>query len=137
MAKLSEELRRLAGLARREWIAGRSWKKSSILFPVAEVFAKFGLAGQKADMDALRAATVQDIFDHLERTADDKYKPGRTKLEAIKEFVNGWYDDVLGKVYGGDLHRLLADEKLIRSAYLFYFSEAEGQSDVEAEISEE
>lgn len=124
MAQLSEELARLAETARSNRIWGRSFKKSSLLFPVAEVFEKLKQAGRTADREALRAATVSDIFDHLERLADAQYKPGKTKREAVKSFVDGWYDGVLGEVYKGDLRRLLSDEKLIRSAYLFYFNEA-------------
>lgn len=135
MAQLSEELAHVAEIARNNRIWGRSFKKSSILFPVADVFDKLKQAGRTADREALRAATVSDIFDHLDRIADAQYKPGKTKREAVKSFVNGWYDGILGEVYKGDLRRLLSDEKLIRSAYLFYFNEA-GQSDPTDEETE-
>ena len=62
-------------------------------------------------------------FDHLQRIADDQYKPGRKKWEATRQFVDVWFDDVLGGVYGGNLRKLLGDEKLIRSAFLFYVRE--------------
>ncbi|MBD3216603.1 MAG: type I-D CRISPR-associated protein Cas10d/Csc3 [Candidatus Lokiarchaeota archaeon] len=124
MAQLSEKLQHVAEIARSNHIWGRSFKKSSLLFPVAEVFDKLKQAGRAADRETLRAATVSDIFDHLYRIAEEQYKPGKTKREAIKDFVAGWYDGVLAEVYSGDLRRLLSDEKLIRSAYLFYFNEA-------------
>jgi len=123
MSELSTQLRRLAEIAWKNGIRGRSLEKSALLYPVSEVFAKLGHSSAHVDREALKAATVQDIFDHLQRIADDRYKPGRKKWEATRQFVDVWFDDVLGGVYGGNLRKLLADEKLIRSAFLFYVRE--------------
>jgi CRISPR-associated protein Csc3 len=120
MAQLSTQLQRLAEIAWKDGLRGRSLEKSALLYPVSEVFAKLSHSGGHMDRDALKAAAVQDIFDHLYRIADDRYKPGRKKWEATKQFVDVWFDDVLEGVYGGNLRKLLADEKLIRSAFLFY-----------------
>jgi hypothetical protein len=121
MAQLSKYLEALAALAWQHKIKGRSWERSSVLFPVDEVFDKLSRLSGPADRETLMAASVQDIFDHLERIADDKYKPGRTKYQAIEEFVRQWYAGVLDQVYGGNVQRLLGDAKLLRSAYLFYW----------------
>ncbi|HDQ72316.1 MAG TPA: type I-D CRISPR-associated protein Cas10d/Csc3 [Chloroflexi bacterium] len=123
MAQLSTELQRLAEIAWQDRLRGRSLEKSALLYPVSEVLTKLGHAGGHIDREALKAAAVQDIFDHLYRIADDRYKPGKTKWEVIKRFVDIWFDDVLEGVYGGSLRKLLADEKLIRSAFLFYVRE--------------
>ena len=123
MAQLSEQLERLAEIAWQNGLRGRSLERSSLLYPVSEVFAKLGHAGGYVDRAALRAAAVQDIFDHLSRIADERYKPGRTKWDATKEFVDVWFDGVWDGVYGGNLRKMLADEKLIRSAFLFYVRE--------------
>ena len=123
MTQLSTQLRRLAELGWKGGLRGRTLEKSALLYPVSEVLAKLGQPSGQVDQDALRAAAVQDIFDHLSRIAGDEYKPGRRKYEAVKEFVDIWFDDVLEGVYGGNLRKLLADEKLIRSAYLFYVRE--------------
>lgn len=120
MTELSEQLVRLAEMAWRNRLLGRTLKKSSLLFPVAEIFQKLSYAGGIADTEALKAAATQEIFDHLERIADDRYKPGRKKLDATKEFVNGWFDDVVEGVYHGNRRKFLGDEKIIRSAYHFY-----------------
>jgi CRISPR-associated protein Csc3 len=124
MAQLSEVLNRLAAHARQYNLRGRSFERSSILFPVAEVFAKLETAGAERDQEFLMAATVQDIFAHLERLAVAQYKPGATKYGAVVEFVRLWYEEVLDDVYRKNWQRLLRDEKLIRSAYLFYFQMA-------------
>jgi len=71
----------------------------------------------------LQAAAAQDIFDHLSRIAGEQYRPGKKKWEATKQFVDIWFDGVLDGVYGGNLRKFMGDEKLIRSAYLFYIRE--------------
>jgi len=123
MAQLSSQLQRLAEIAWENRLRGRSLERSSLLYPIDEVLAKSRQTHGHADREALRAAAAQDIYDHLYRIADDQYKPGRTRWEAIKQFVDIWFDDVVGDVYGGNLRRLLSDEKLVRSAYLFYVRE--------------
>lgn len=140
MAQLSEQLNRLAEMAWQNRLLGRTLKKSSLLFPVAEVFQRLGYSGE-ADLETLRAATTQEIFDHLERIADDRYKPGRTKLDAIKAYVDVWFDDVLGRVYHGNRRKFLSDEKLIRSAYHFYIRQqiprkTDNNEDVDVEESD-
>ena len=123
MAELSTQLERLAGIAWQGGLRGRTLERSSLLYPVGEVFAKLAQSRGHADRATVRAATVQDIFDHLYRIAPPEYKPGKKKWQATKGYVDLWYDGVLEEVYGGNLRKLLTDEKLIRSAYLFYVRE--------------
>lgn len=123
MAQLNVELMRLAQIAWQNGLRGRSLEKSSLLFPLDDVLQKIGQMGGAADVETLKSAAVQDIFDHLTRIADERYKPGRKKWEAVKQFVNGWFDDVLGSVYGGNPRKLLNDGKLLRSAFHFYVRE--------------
>jgi CRISPR-associated protein Csc3 len=123
MTQLSIQLQRLAEIAWTNGLRGRSLEKSALLYPVGEAFAKLSHSGGHLDREALKAATIQDIFDHLYRIADDRYKPGTKKWEAVKQFVDVWFDDVVEGVYGGSLRKLLADEKMIRSAFLFYVRE--------------
>ena len=137
MTQLSEHLRQLAEIAWQNGLRGRSLEKSALLFPVNEVFQKLNHPGGVADRETLKSATAQDIFDHLTRIADDRYKPGRKKQEATKHFVDGWFDDVLEGVYGGNLRKLLNDEKLIRSAYHFYIREQIPRKESQAEAEED
>ena len=141
MTKLSEQLQRLAEIAWQNGLRGRTLVKSSLLFPVNEVFQKLGHPGGAADRETLKAAAVQDIFDHLSRIADDRYKPGRKKWAATKQFVDLWFGGVLQGIYGGNLRKLLSDEKLIRSAFHFYIREQipykTAQPELEVEPTEE
>jgi CRISPR-associated protein Csc3 len=123
MTKLSQSLQNLARIAWENGLRGRSLKKNSLMAPLDEVFKKLDLHSDAADMELLRAAAVEDIFEHLERIAEAQYKPGKKKWRAAQDFVNGFFDDVYEGVYGGKIQKLLADEKLIRSAYMFYIRE--------------
>ena len=84
MTQLSQQLQRLAAIAWQNGLRGQSLEKSSLLFPLDDVLQKLSYAGGAADVETLKAAAVQDIFDHLSRIADDRYKPGRKKWEAAK-----------------------------------------------------
>lgn len=123
MTKLSKALQRLAEIAWKGGLRGRSLRKNSLMAPLDEIFKKLGHHSEAADMEMLRAATIEDIFEHLERIADQTYRPGRKKWDATQAFVNGFFQEIYEGVYGGKLQKLLADEKLLRSAYMFYIRE--------------
>ncbi len=141
MTKMSEALQRLAEIAWQNGLRGRSLEKSSLLFPLDEVLRKLGHPGGAADREALMAAATMDIFDHLSRIAEEQYRPGRRKWEASKAFVDAFFGDILDGVYAGNVRKLLADEKLLRSAFLFYVREQiprkEIPEEAEAETEEE
>jgi hypothetical protein len=143
MNKLSEHLRQLAEIVSQNRLIGRTLKKSSLLFALDVVFQKLNHLDNLVDSETLKAAATQDIFDHLQRIADERYKPGRKKWEAAKQFVDSWFDGVVNEVYGGNRRRLISDEKLIRSAFHFYIQQqiptkvAEEESLLEEEISDE
>ncbi len=124
MQELSQALRILAADAWQNRLRGGSLKRSSLLHPYNEVIAKMQLLGSHADREAIIAATTEDIFDHLQRIADEQYKPGLNKLDAVANWVRQWYELVLDGVYNGNVQKLLADEKLLRSAYLFYIQQS-------------
>lgn len=123
--KLSTHLQRLAHIAWENRLIGKTFAKHSLMTAMDEVFRKIGLQSKAAegDVDFLKAVTAQDIFDYLDRIADQRYKPGARKREAIKEFVDTFYTGIYTGVYNNSTARLLGDEKLLRSAYLFYIRE--------------
>lgn len=119
MELLSKQLEQAAVVAWQHGLRGRTLKRSSLLYPTKEVLDKMELLGSAPDREAIIAATVQDVFVHLERLAEG-YTPGRTKYGACEQFVRIWYDGILDGVYSGNYQRLLSDKKLLMSAYLFY-----------------
>jgi CRISPR-associated protein Csc3 len=123
MKKLSQELERVAEIAVQNNLRGSSFERSSVLYPFNEVMQKLAQdQGRTAvDREILRAAAKQDIYDHLKRLADrGGFKMTKARSDACEAFVDGWFDDILQNVYEGQVRKLIADEKLLRSAFYFY-----------------
>jgi CRISPR-associated protein Csc3 len=130
----------MATLAAQEHIKGRSFKRNSILKPLDIIFENLEREPKEDVRDLVRRASERDIFDHIDRIADPQYKPGRGKQEQIRKYVNFFFDDLLVKVHGGDVNRLLQRSKLMRSAYLIYYRDAlpeRAKEQVDTEQSEE
>jgi len=123
MSELSDHLQKLAGIAWSNGLRGRTLAKNSLMTPLDEVFKKLNHRSDTADLDTLRAAAADDIFEYLTRITESQYRPGQKKWEACKAFVDTFFDDVYQGVYRGKRQKLLADEKLLRSAFLFYIRE--------------
>lgn len=123
MTQLHQALQKSAEIAWSNRIIGRSLERSSLLYAYDELQRKFTqLQGSKTlDLETVKAAAAQDIFDHLERLAKQQgYNIGRKKREACIQFVSVWFDEILPNVYEGNMRKLISDEKMLRSAYLFY-----------------
>lgn len=124
MAKLSDHLQALAKLAWEERLRGRSREKNSLMAPISEIFVKLNQRHDAFDEEALRAVMAGDMMEHLVRAAESKYRPGlykqMVKLDTCRAFVDYFFDHVLHDIYRGKTSRLLADEKALRSAFLFY-----------------
>lgn len=121
--KLSQHLEELASIAWQGYLRGHSLERNSLLSPFNQVMEKMALLAshRSVDIDTLKAAAAEDIFDHLERLARQQgYAIGKQRMQTCVDFVNGWFDGVLQGVYEGNVRKLLADEKLLRSAFLFY-----------------
>jgi CRISPR-associated protein Csc3 len=119
MVELSDHLQRLAETAWQGGLRGKSLKKNSLMMPLDEIFQKFNQRSLAFDDTALKAVIAEDIFEYLERIADE-YAPGRRKMEAATAFVETFFAAVYHGSYQGNRTRLLADEKLLRSAFMFY-----------------
>lgn len=123
MKKLSQELEKVAEIAVQNNLRGSSFERSSVLYPFNEVMQKLVQdQGRTAvDRETLRAAAKQDIYDHLKRLADrGGFKMTKARSDACEAFVDGWFDDILQNAYEGQVRKLIADEKLLRSAFYFY-----------------
>jgi CRISPR-associated protein Csc3 len=123
MAQLDTLLQRAAEIAWSGQLRNRTLDRSSLLHPITELFAKLNQAARQPDLEVLRAAVCADLFDHYDRIAPPEFKPGKKKQAAIKAFADVWFDEILEGVYGDSLRKLLADEKLLRSAFLFHVRE--------------
>jgi CRISPR-associated protein Csc3 len=140
MPKLSEELENVARIAVQHRLRGSSFERSSLLYPFDEVMRKLGqLQGSTAvDRETLRAAATEDIYAHLDRLATRAgFKMTKARAEACADFVNGWFDNILTDVYEGKTRKLIADEKLLRSAFLFYVRQQQQLAREAKEASEQ
>jgi CRISPR-associated protein Csc3 len=122
MHQLDAQLQRLAEIAWRGGLRGQSLEKNSLLAPLNEVLAKVGVQSPELGPAVLQAAAAQDLYDHIDRIRKMSGRPySRVRLsEASQEFVRVFFDEVFAKIYGSKPPRLLAHEKLIRSAFHFY-----------------
>ncbi|GAB4212827.1 MAG: hypothetical protein OHK0022_49150 [Roseiflexaceae bacterium] len=124
VALLSEQLQALAEIASDHWLRGKTWSKNSLMTPLDEVFKKLNHRSAAFDEQALRAVIINDIFEYLYRIANEGYKPGAHKREGIKYFVDVFFDQIYAETYRRNLARLLADERMLRSAFYLYVQEA-------------
>lgn len=121
--ELMEQLKRLATIAWEGRIKGESLKKNALMMPFDMAFEKLQQKSSAVDSETLQAALVEDIFAYLDRVAREGYEPGITKREKIKTFVETFFSGLLQRVYHNNINKLLADEKILKSAFLFYIRE--------------
>ncbi len=117
----------MAVYAAQNRIQGTSRQRNSLLKPLDIILEELDRCPEPDNLneiELIKAGTKRMIFDHLERIADADYKPGRTKQEKINHYVDLFFEEVLKKAHQGNVNKLLNRERLLRSAYLFYFSEA-------------
>ncbi len=115
-------------LANKAW-EGRilpqgSYSRNALQRPLQMIFNELERKSPHATLADLRAALVEKIFNHLERTANEGYKPGRTKFGKVREYVEAFFRDLLEGQYKGSLAHLLKDRKLIVAAYTCFLREA-------------
>jgi CRISPR-associated protein Csc3 len=120
---IMQALTELAQVGWHDRIIGRSRERNSLLKPFDMILDALKGKSDAFNLDTLRASLVEDIFRHLEVIAPPGYKPGRTKREKVKAYVDLFFTGLLEGVYRGNINRLLNDEKGLRSAYLFYLRE--------------
>ena len=118
-----EQLKTLAALAWEGKLKGESLKKNALMMPFDMAFEKLQHKSEVIDLETVQAALAEDIFAYLDRIAKEGYKPGGTKREKVKAFVEVFFSALLQGVYHNNVNKLLADEKILKSAFLFYIRE--------------
>jgi hypothetical protein len=123
-------LQKLARYAAHSSIKGSSFNRNALLKPLDIILRELDSCTHPDDMKEIayiRAGTKEFIFAHLARIAGDGHKPGKTKQSKVNQFVDLFFDEVLNGEYQGKINKLLAREKLVRAAYLFWVREAWGE----------
>ena len=120
-------LRQLARYAAQHAIKGTSFKRNSLLKPldiILEQLDKCVNPDDHQELAEIQAAVKILIFEHIARIAKEGYKPGNTKRSKIDHYVDLFFRHVFLEEHRGNVNRLLAREKLLRAAYLFWVREA-------------
>jgi hypothetical protein len=115
---VSEALKSMAKLAIENRIRGNTTKRNALLTPVSILFDKVRQQQPVLDVEALRAAAIETVYDHLYRISD--MGRGEKTRVAVEAIANYFFQTLLKENYGGKVHHLIRDEKDIKSAYLFY-----------------
>lgn len=116
-----KELKHLAEHAARHRIRGRSYKRNSLLKPldiILEELERCPDPKNPNDKDLARDSSKGLIYDHVKRVAKGVHE------QAIYEYADIFFNEVLGDVHHGSIQKLLQRERSLRSAYLVYMREA-------------
>lgn len=123
VSSVSDQLKHLADIAWTGGLRGRSLEKHSLMVPFNECLNQLSHPSKAFDEAAIRATINMEIFEYLKRTASEGYKPGARKRQAVKDFVDRFFDGLYQGVYARNKAVFLNDERRLRSAYLFYLWE--------------
>jgi hypothetical protein len=115
---VSAALKDMAQVAWAKQIKGQTLRRNSLLVPMAIFFDQIRKQQPVLDMEALRAASIEKIFDHLDRISERGR--GKSTREALEHIANRFFYTLLQENYGGKIHRMISDEKDLKAAYLFY-----------------
>jgi len=120
-------LRQLAYLAGRDHLRGGSFKRNALLKPfdiILELLDGCIHPQDPGEIMLLRAAAKNDIMVYFERIAPEEYIPGRTKASKVNDYVDLFFDEVLGQMHHGQVSQLLARQRILRSAYLTWMRQS-------------
>jgi CRISPR-associated protein Csc3 len=125
--QVNETIQNLAQLAWDGNLRGQSSEKgyptkNSLMMPIDHCFEGIQAWQEPHDKETIRAVAANNIFEYLGRIRDQTMI-GEATRRKIKAFVDVFFDELFGTVYRENRARLLSDEKLIRSAFLFHIRE--------------
>lgn len=116
-----KELKHLAEHAASCRIRGRSYKRNSLLKPLDIILEELERCPDQRDENEKNFAKVSSkglIYDHVKRIAKGVHE------DAIYEYVEIFFREVLNEAHGKSIQKLLQRERSLRSAYLVYMREA-------------
>ena len=116
-----KQLEELAKHAAQHRIRGRSYKRNSLLKPLAIIFEELERCPDPQndnERELVRASSKGMISEHIKRIASGVHE------EDIYRYVDLFFDGVLKEAHHGNANRLLQRERTLRSAYLVYMRES-------------
>ncbi len=121
MTLLTHYLREAANLAAVNYLQGSSFKRTAQLEPFALFIAEVRSQKPYMDLDFIFASLTKKYDIRLDRISD--YGGTKSKLEQIERYyvsLRNLYEEV----YQARPEKLLADQKSLEAAYLFFLEEA-------------
>lgn len=118
--KTSEIIKQMSKIAWDSKIKGKTLERNSLLQPINMIFDQIRKENQFLDLDLIKSATIQKIFDYLDRINESNYQVGQKKMDQVTQFVNIFFNDLLSNIYQKKINLILSDEKNLKAAYLFY-----------------
>jgi CRISPR-associated protein Csc3 len=118
--KAAKVMAQLGELGAHSYIKGKSYKRNSLLKPLDIIFDLMERKSDYLDEEIMFATATQEILDHINRISPDNRKPGETKYQKIEDFVSTFKENLFEGVYEGKVNDLIAEQKVLKSAYLFY-----------------
>ncbi len=118
LVKVSDIIKKLAGMGWDYKIKGKTLERNSLMQPFNMIFDQLRRPSPTLDLETMRSATAQKIFDYIERISD--FNIGATKRNQVTEFTDVFFKDLIEGLYKGKVSMLLTDEKNLKASYLFY-----------------
>lgn len=127
-------LQELARFAATHHIWGRSFKRSSLIDPFAQMLEGLERWPNPEDRDYLRGMLKTEISTRIERISP--FGVGAERRQAIYRYVDIFFDEVLKREHHNRAPSLLDRARLLKGAYLMFLREALPQGQQKAADSE-
>lgn len=122
MSEQHDAVRRLAEFAAVHRIRGRSFHRSSLLDPFAQLLESLERWPNPEDRDYLRGMLKTEISTRIERISS--YGVSTERRQAIYQYVDLFFDEVLKGEHYDRAQSLLDRARLLRGAYLLFLRNA-------------
>ena len=122
MSEQHDAVRRLAEFAAAHRIWGRSFKRSSLLDPFAQILEWLERWPDAKDRDYLRGMLKTEISTRIERIS--QFGVSTERRHAIYQYVDLFFDEVLKGEHFDRAQSLLDRARLLKGAYLLFLRNA-------------
>lgn len=114
-------IRKMAEIALEHHFHGKSWNETSQAKPFDLAFKSLAKHQQPENLDDLKMIILHDVTRGLERLTSGGMLR-KDKYDAIREFVDTFFNQLFEGRYEFDKNRMMRDQKRIRAAFLGYLN---------------
>ena len=114
-------IKTMAEIALKYHFHGQSWKETSQAKPIDLAFDALSKHREPESEDELKMVILHDVTRGLERLSlSDSL--GKERYDAVREFVNIFFEQVFKGRYRGDKNRMIKEQRRIRAAFLGFLT---------------